>query len=116
MTKHSESESEMLRLLLGGEKEIEAGKGYDLDVILREADTLLKKAQTDAVDKMVRCIHDEQVNALAGKFPNEIVAFSKRTGEAARREAKQGHRAPHTSSGDDTPDDPQKIADTRYQS
>jgi len=34
-----------LRLLAQGEKEIEAGKGYDLDVVLSEADNLLRELQ-----------------------------------------------------------------------
>ena len=42
---HSQHELELLRLLARGEKEIEAGKGYDLDAVLAEADTLLKEAQ-----------------------------------------------------------------------
>ena len=42
---HSQHELELLRLLARGEKEIEAGKGYDLDVVLAEADTLLKDMQ-----------------------------------------------------------------------
>jgi prevent-host-death family protein len=41
--KHSQHELEILRLLARGEKEIEAGKGYDLDEVLAEADTLLKE-------------------------------------------------------------------------
>jgi prevent-host-death family protein len=42
---HSQHELEILRLLARGEKEIEAGKGYDLDTVLAEADTLLKEIQ-----------------------------------------------------------------------
>lgn len=42
---HSRHELELLRLLAQGEKEIGAGKGYDLDVVLSEADTLLKGLQ-----------------------------------------------------------------------
>jgi prevent-host-death family protein len=34
-------EKEILRLLAKGDKEIEAGKGYDLDSVLAEADILL---------------------------------------------------------------------------
>jgi prevent-host-death family protein len=34
---------ELLRLLARGEKEIEAGKGHDLDSILAEADALLSE-------------------------------------------------------------------------
>ncbi|MGB6066836.1 MAG: type II toxin-antitoxin system Phd/YefM family antitoxin [Desulfomonilaceae bacterium] len=37
----SEREKELLRLLAKGEREIEAGKGHDLDSILAEADALL---------------------------------------------------------------------------
>ena len=40
---HSQVELELLRLLARGEKEIEAGKGYDLDAVLAEADSLLKE-------------------------------------------------------------------------
>ncbi len=40
---HSQHELELLRLLARGEKEIEAGKGYDLDAVLAEADSLLKE-------------------------------------------------------------------------
>jgi prevent-host-death family protein len=40
---HSQHELELLRLLAQGEKEIEAGKGYDLDVVLSEADKLLRE-------------------------------------------------------------------------
>ena len=36
-----EQEKEILRLLAKGDKEIEAGKGYDLDSVLAEADILL---------------------------------------------------------------------------
>ena len=42
---HSQHELELLRLLARGEKEIEAGKGYDLDMVLAEADTLLKEIE-----------------------------------------------------------------------
>lgn len=42
---HSQHELELLRILARGEKEIEAGKGYDLDMVLAEADTLLKEIQ-----------------------------------------------------------------------
>ena len=40
---HSQHELEILRLLARGEKEIEAGKGYDLEVVLAEADSLLRE-------------------------------------------------------------------------
>ncbi len=36
-----EHEKELLRLLAKGEKEIEIGEGYDLDIVLAEADALL---------------------------------------------------------------------------
>ena len=42
---HSQHELELLRLLAQGEKEIEAGKGYELDVVLSEADKLLRELQ-----------------------------------------------------------------------
>ena len=38
-----EHEKEILRLLVKGEKEIEAGIGYDLDSVLVEADDFLNK-------------------------------------------------------------------------
>jgi len=38
---HSQHELELLRLLARGEKEINQGKGYDLDSVLSEADALL---------------------------------------------------------------------------
>ena len=41
--KHSQHELEILLLLARGEKEIEAGKGYDLDAVLAEADSFLKE-------------------------------------------------------------------------
>ncbi|MFZ0932540.1 MAG: type II toxin-antitoxin system Phd/YefM family antitoxin [Syntrophobacteraceae bacterium] len=37
----SERDTELLRLLAKGEKEIEAGEGYELDSILAEADALI---------------------------------------------------------------------------
>jgi prevent-host-death family protein len=42
---HSQHELEILRLLARGEKEIEVGKGYDLDAVLAEADPLLKETK-----------------------------------------------------------------------
>jgi prevent-host-death family protein len=42
---HSQHEMEVLRLLARGEREIEAGKGYDLDAVLAEADSLLKETK-----------------------------------------------------------------------
>jgi len=42
---HSQHELELLRLLARGEREIEAGKGYDLDAVLAEADILLQELQ-----------------------------------------------------------------------
>ena len=38
---HSQHEIEILRLLARGEKEIEAGIGYELDEVLKEADKIL---------------------------------------------------------------------------
>ena len=40
---HSQHELELLRILALGEREIEVGKGYDLDAVLAEADSLLKE-------------------------------------------------------------------------
>jgi prevent-host-death family protein len=37
----SEQEKELLRLLLKGEKEIDAGEGYDLNTVLGDADAIL---------------------------------------------------------------------------
>lgn len=42
---HTQHELELLRLLARGEKEIEAGKGYEIEAVLAEADTLLKKSK-----------------------------------------------------------------------
>lgn len=42
---HSRHELELLRLLARGEKEIAKGKGYDLDIVLGDADELLKELQ-----------------------------------------------------------------------
>jgi len=42
---HSQHELELLRLLARGEREIEAGKGYDLNAVLAEADILLQELQ-----------------------------------------------------------------------
>jgi hypothetical protein len=39
----SRHELEILRLLAQGEREIEVGKGCDLDTVLAEADALLKE-------------------------------------------------------------------------
>jgi len=41
----SQHELDILRLLARGEKEIEAGAGYELDEVLKEADRFLKKAR-----------------------------------------------------------------------
>jgi len=43
--KHSQHELEILRLLARGEKEIEAGKGYDLEAVLAEANSLIKETR-----------------------------------------------------------------------
>ena len=40
----AEHERHLLRLLARGEKEIAAGRGYDLDEVLDEADALLARA------------------------------------------------------------------------
>lgn len=42
---HTQHELELLRLLARGEKEIEAGKGFELDAVLAEADALLRETQ-----------------------------------------------------------------------
>jgi prevent-host-death family protein len=42
---HCQHELELLRLLARGEKEIEAGKGFDLDTVMAEAEALLRGAQ-----------------------------------------------------------------------
>jgi hypothetical protein len=39
----SQPELEILRLLARGEREIEEGKGFDLDTVLAEADALLRE-------------------------------------------------------------------------
>ncbi len=39
----AEHDKEILRLLARGEKEIEAGEGYDLDTVLAEADSILSQ-------------------------------------------------------------------------
>ncbi len=39
----SEQDKELLRLLAKGDKEVENGEGYDLDIVLAEADSLLDK-------------------------------------------------------------------------
>jgi prevent-host-death family protein len=41
----SQHELDILRLLARGEKEIEAGAGYDLDGVLKEADRFLESAK-----------------------------------------------------------------------
>lgn len=43
MPTRAKSELEILGLLTLGEKEIEEGKGYDLDAVFAEADTLLEQ-------------------------------------------------------------------------
>ena len=44
--KHSRHELDILRLLARDEKEIEAGKGYELDEVLADTDSLLKENKT----------------------------------------------------------------------
>jgi prevent-host-death family protein len=39
----SQHELELLRLLARGEREIEAGEGFDLDTVMKEAETLLRE-------------------------------------------------------------------------
>ncbi len=39
----SERDKELLRLLAKGDQEVEIGEGYDLDIVLAEADSLLDK-------------------------------------------------------------------------
>ncbi len=41
--KAAEHERQLLRLLAKGDREIEAGKGFDLDTVLADADKLLTK-------------------------------------------------------------------------
>jgi len=41
---HTQHKLELLRMLAQGEKEIEAGKGFDLEAVLAEADALMTKA------------------------------------------------------------------------
>ena len=43
---HSQHEVDILRLLARGEKEIEAGVGYELEDVLKEADRLLEAQKT----------------------------------------------------------------------
>jgi prevent-host-death family protein len=43
--KNAQHEMDILRLLARGEKEIEAGTGYELDDVLREADLYLEAAK-----------------------------------------------------------------------
>lgn len=40
---HAQHEIEILRLLANGEKEIEAGVGFEMDAVLAEADKLVDK-------------------------------------------------------------------------
>ena len=42
---HAQHENEILRLLARGEKEIEAGIGYELDEVLKEADKFLNSVK-----------------------------------------------------------------------
>jgi len=43
--KNAQHEMDILHLLARGEKEIEAGTGYELDDVLREADLYLEAAK-----------------------------------------------------------------------
>jgi hypothetical protein len=49
--KHSQHELEILRLLARGEKEIEAGKGYDFDAVLAEAESLSRESTSERTGK-----------------------------------------------------------------
>jgi hypothetical protein len=49
---------------------------------------MAERIQIKAVE-MVRRIRDEQARMLAGKSKDEIIAFFRKAGEAARREAKR---------------------------
>ncbi len=51
-----------------------------------------EKAQIKAVE-MVRRIRDEQARLLAGKSTAEMIAFFRKAGDAARREAKRRQSA-----------------------
>ncbi|MBM4287897.1 MAG: type II toxin-antitoxin system Phd/YefM family antitoxin [Deltaproteobacteria bacterium] len=42
----AEHDKELLRLLVRGEREIEAGEGHDLETVLAEADALLDAGQS----------------------------------------------------------------------
>ena len=53
---------------------------------------MAEKTRIKAVE-MVRRIRDEQAQLLEGKSPAEIVAFFRKGGEAARREAKRRQTA-----------------------
>ena len=54
---------------------------------------MAEKTQIKAVE-MVRRIRDEQARLLEGKSGAEIIAFFRKAGEAARREAKRRQAAP----------------------
>lgn len=43
---HAQHENEILRLLARGEKETEAGIGYELDEVLKEADKILASVKS----------------------------------------------------------------------
>lgn len=49
---------------------------------------MAEKTQIKAVE-MVRHIRDEQAKLLAGKSTAEMIAFFRKAGDAARREAKR---------------------------
>lgn len=53
---------------------------------------MVEKTQIQAVE-MVRRIRDEQARLLEGKSDTEIIAFFRKAGEAARREAKRRQSA-----------------------
>jgi hypothetical protein len=54
---------------------------------------MAEKAQIKAVE-MVRRIRDEQARLLEGKSEAEIIAFFRKAGQAARRQAKKRQSTP----------------------
>ena len=54
---------------------------------------MAEKIQINAVD-MVRRIRDEQAQLLEGKSDAEIIAFFKKAGDTARRDAKKKQSRP----------------------
>jgi len=54
---------------------------------------MAEKTQIKAVE-MIRQIRDEQARLLEGKSDAEIIAFFRKAGDAARREARKRRSAP----------------------